>query len=290
MVKKAVVACAGLGTRMLPATKVLPKELITIVDTPALQYILQELVESGITEIEIVISPQKEIIRRYLTPDAELEEILISQGRQEEIASLKNILQSAEINFVYQREPLGSAHAIYEARKFVGREPFVVCLGDDLTCSDVPVAKQLIDLFDKKGGAVVGAKEILTDEITSYGVIDALRSGDETVCRKIVEKPSLWQLPSRLASIGRYVMTEEFFFSYERADFVGRERGIPDVINLMSNKPVYVCKILGQRYDVGSKFGLAQAVVEYACRHRQIGKQFNEYLSKFAGEIKFAGN
>ena len=202
-ITKAVIPCGGRGTRFLPITKTMPKEMLPIIDTPVLSYIVDEAVNSGITDILLIINSKKTDILKYFTPDAELEDVLLASGKKEYLDRLKRIYSSANISFAYQDKPRGSADAVYLAKDFTGNDSFCLSWGDDLICSDKPVMGQLIDAYEDDVDAIVGVQEILTDDIVKYGVVDPVTGGGRMRAIKgIVEKPALKDVPSRLASLG----------------------------------------------------------------------------------------
>ncbi len=280
MIKKAVIPCGGRGTRFLPVTKAVPKEILPVIDTPVLHYIVEEIIKSGIYDVQIVLSPGKEGIKRYFQPDAELEEALLAAGKKEEAAGLKKISQSANVSFVYQEKPRGSADAIAKTRAFVGSEPFALCLGDDMIASGEPVVGQLCRAYEDTGRAIIGVQQILTDDITKYGVIEAgAVDGRLIECRRIVEKPPISQLPSRYACLGRYVITPDFFDTLEQIrPGANGELALPDSLNIMCKQGVYAYDFEGKRYDMGNKLEAAKATVDFALSNPEFGNEFRDYL------------
>jgi len=283
-ITKAVIPCGGLGTRFLPITKAVPKELLPVIDTPVLGHIVLEAVESGITDILIIQAPGKEAIEKYFTDAPILEKKLLESGNLEAAEILKKITKGANFNFVVQESPRGSGDAVLHAEKFVAGEPFVLALGDDLIYSKEPVCGQLIQAYNKKKASILGVQSVLTDNIVNYGVADigGLELGSDR-CAKlkgIVEKPPLNKLPSRLAALGRYILTSNIFDVIRRTP-VGKngEQQLTDSLNIMAKMDnLYAYDFIGTRYDMGDKFGSVCAIVEYALRDKNFGGKFREFI------------
>ena len=280
VVKKAVIPCGGMGTRFLPITKAVPKEILPIIDTPVLAHIVNEAVDSGITDILIVLGRGKESIREYFSPNRELEIALIKAGKYDLVTSLKEMNKRADISFEYQPEPLGSGDAVARARSFTGSDPFVLSWGDDLIYSDNPVMGQLIEAYDKTGKNILGVQTVNTSDITKYGVA-SVGAGEGRLydCNAIVEKPPLDKLPSRLAALGRYVLTPEI---YDKIALLKPNKGelqFTDALNALAQEgKVCAYDFEGRRYDMGDKFGALQATVEYGLRSYEFGNEFKKYL------------
>ncbi len=289
MISKAVIPCGGMGTRFLPITKALPKELLPIIDKPCLAYIADELVDSGISEIMIITAPGKTAIEKYFKFDAELEDTLMKAGKIKEAESLRKISQRAEISFVCQMEPKGGGDAIYLARDFVGKNAFALALGDDLVYSpDNPATRQLAEAYERTHKTIIGVQEWLTDDIVNYGVAD-IDSSDGRLhkCKIIKEKPPLNELPSRLACLGRYIITSDIF-DILRTQKPGRNNEIQltDALNsLCLTEGAYVYEFEGRRYDMGDKFGALTANVEFGLRS-EFGARFKDYLSDLIKSLK----
>lgn len=284
MISKAVIPCGGLGTRFLPITKSVPKELLPIIDKPCLAYIADELIESGISRILLIISPSKEAIKNYFTFNSELDDKLRASGKTAEADLLKKISENVEIEFTYQKTPKGSGHAIYLAREFVGNDAFAIALGDDLICSDEPVTLQLIKAYEKTFAPIVGVQRFDSDDIVNYGVADIIYSqGKLHRCRELKEKPSLENLPSRLACLGRYVCTNDIFGILETQK-PGRngEIQLTDALNTLCSKELYAYEFEGKRYDMGDKFGALTATVDFGLK--RYGNSFKEYLKNLITE------
>lgn len=280
-VKKAIIPCAGFGTRFLPVTKVLPKELLPIVDTPALSYIVDEAVASGIEEIVIVISPQKEDIRRLFEPNVAL------NARLEEVGDkvsylLANKSINAKISFVTQETMNGNANAILLCKKFANGEPVAVLFGDDVMYSGsaTPVTKQLIDAYEKTGGTIVGCQQTPEDVARRCGVmiVDKPVSDKITKIKGIIEKPQ-GEIPSKLVSLGRFILSPDIFDAIEKTPETKGEVYLTEAINLLAEtKGVYACEFEARRYDIGNKEGYLEATIEYALRDENLKKNFKKYI------------
>ena len=280
-ITKAVIPCGGMGTRFLPITKAVPKEILPIVDTPVLSYIVDEAIESGISDVLIIINEHKQMIKEYFTPNPMLEDLLEKSGKGDYAKMLKKIYSRANINFVYQDRPLGSAHAVLQAESFTGDEPFALAWGDDLIVGNPPVMSQLIGAYEKYGTSILGVQKVLTDDIVKYGVAKISHSEDRAhKCEGIIEKPALSEIPSRLTSLGRYVLTPSVYDEIRKTKpGKGGELQLTDTLNAMcSTSGVYAYEFIGKRYDMGDKFGAVQATVEFALKNEQYGDKFREYL------------
>lgn len=281
---KAVIPCGGMGTRFLPITKTLPKEMLPVIDTPVLSYIVEEAANSGITDILLIINEKKKDIKKYFTPDAELEDVLLSAGKTKYLERLKKIYSMAEISFAYQPKPLGSGDAVLRAKSFTGDDAFCLSWGDDLICSAKPVMGQLIEAFERVSKPVVGVQKMSGDEIVRYGVADIEYSdGKLHKLRSIIEKPSLSELTSRLASLGRYVLTKEVYDYLENTQpGLGGEIQFTDSLKLMCPDGVYAYEFDGKRYDMGDKFGSMQAITEFALKNEEFGEEYRKYIKELA--------
>lgn len=280
-VKKAIIPCAGFGTRFLPVTKVLPKELLPIVDTPALSYIVDEAVASGIEEIVIVISPQKEDIRRLFEPNvalnARLEEV---DDKESYLLANKSI--NAKISFVTQETMNGNGNAILLCKEFANGEPVAVLFGDDVMYSGsaTPVTKQLIDAYEKTGGTIVGCQQTPEDVARRCGVmiVDKPVSDKITRIKGIIEKPQ-GEIPSKLVSLGRFILSPDIFDAIEKTPETKGEVYLTEAINLLAEtKGVYACEFEARRYDIGNKEGYLEATIEYALRDENLKKNFKKYI------------
>ncbi|MBO5215280.1 MAG: UTP--glucose-1-phosphate uridylyltransferase [Clostridia bacterium] len=284
-ITKAVIPCGGMGTRFLPITKAVPKEILPIVDTPVLSYIVDEAINSGITDIMIVINSHKEMIREYFTPSAWLEDTLSKAGKTEYVDLLKSIYSRANILFAYQPLPKGSGDAVLQAEKFTGDDPFCLSWGDDLIVGDEPVMGQLAKAYEKYETPILGVQRVDTDDIVKYGVAKiAFSEGRAHKCEAIIEKPALHEIPSRLTSLGRYVLDKRVYDEIRiTKPGKGGEIQLTDSLNAMCAKSgVYAYEFTGKRYDMGDKFGAMQAIVELGLKSDEYGERFRNYLKEFA--------
>ena len=280
-IKKAVIPAAGMGTRFLPFTKAVPKEMLPVVDIPALQLIIEEAVNSGIEDILIVTGRGKNAIEDHFDRSVELENLLKSKQKNADLQSIKAIDALANIFYVRQKEPLGLGHAVLCARRFVGSDPFAVLLGDDLIHAEVPVTAQLLAVFEEKGSTVVGCQHVGKENVHKYGIVD----GDDLMCpvvrvKRLTEKPRPEEALSDLAVLGRYVLVPEIFAVIEKTGpGANGEIQLTDALNsLAAKQPVWACNFQGRRYDIGDKQGFLEATVEYALRREDLAAAFKKYL------------
>ncbi len=290
-IRKAVIPAAGLGTRFLPATKAQPKEMLPIVDKPAIQYIVEEIVKSGITDITIVTGRSKRAIEDHFDYSIELEYMLEKKQKLELLKQVREISEYANIYYIRQKEPMGLGHAILKAKHHIGDEPFVVVLGDDIVHSKVPVVKQMLNIRKKfKGGSIIGVQQVPESSVSSYGIIaPGTRFDDRTVkVDNFVEKPAKEEAPSNYACLGRYILEPEIFDYLERVEpGKGGEIQLTDAILEMIK---YGDKVLaydfeGDRYDIGDKFGYIRANVEFGLRHDDIKEDLKAYLKDIADKL-----
>lgn len=279
-VKRAVIPCAGLGTRFLPVTKVVAKELLPIVDTPALSYIVQEAIDSGIEEILIVISSRKRYIKRLFRQDKVLNRVLKAQHKQDELDKI-SALPRVKIRYALQRKMNGNGKAIALAKRFTKGEPFAVLFGDDVMRTDgSQVTKQLIDAYEKTKMCVVGCQRTSEEVARMCGVMVADKPVDDkiTLISGIVEKPS-GELPSELVSLGRFVLTSDIFDAIKRTKRTDGEVYLTDAISLLaSEKGACACLFDAKRYDIGNKLGYLEAVTEFALSDDKLSDGFRAYL------------
>jgi UTP--glucose-1-phosphate uridylyltransferase len=280
-VKKAVIPVAGLGTRFLPATKTVPKELLPIVDIPSIQYVVQEAVDAGIEEIIFVTGRGKDAIEDHFDEAPELEQILTDRGNTAMVKTLRRIAEMIEVVSVRQKIPLGLGHAVLCARDLVRDEPFAVMLADDLVDNDVPCIRQLIEVFNREEESVVALMQVPLEEVHQYGVI----KGKEIEPRlyqieATVEKPVSSEAPSRLAIIGRYVLRPEIFeLLAKQSPGRGGEIQLTDGLDqLARRRRMYGCEFSGERYDIGDKFGFVRATVAYALKRADLKDKVLQYL------------
>lgn len=284
---KAVIPCGGRGTRFLPVTKAIPKELLPVVDVPVICRIIDECVDSGMNEILVIISPSKQIIKDFFCDRTFLDE-LIDSGKPELARSLSDVMTKADLKFAVQDKPLGSAHAVSLAHSFTGNEPFYLALGDDLTVSDIPVGKQMTDAYSATGGTVIGVQRCDTDDIVKYGVADVkTTNGRLNLIRGIVEKPPLDALPSRLACYGRYILDDIYSFIDRIDKGKGGEYQLTDALELQClERNVYAYEFEGKRYDMGDKFGSLVAAIELSLCRKDFGDELKKYIIELAATLK----
>ncbi len=292
-IRKAVIPAAGLGTRFLPATKAQPKEMLPVVDKPTLQYIIEEVVGSGITEILIITGRNKSPVEDHFDRSVELELELERKGQLALLAEVKAIADLAEIHYIRQKEPRGLGHAIACARSFVGQEPFAVLLGDDLVHARKPCLKQLLEAYERYQGTILGVQEVAREAVSRYGIVDGEKVAQGVYrVKQLVEKPDPEEAPSRLAILGRYIISPAVFEILERTGpGKGGEIQLTDALDeLAREEAVYAYIFEGRRYDVGNKQGFLEATVEYALRREELREQFLSYLRKVTDEEGFTGD
>ncbi len=281
-IRKAVIPVAGLGTRFLPATKAIPKEMLTIVDRPTIQYIVEEAVASGIEEIIFITSAGKSAIENHFDYDYQLETVLKDRKKDQMLEELVNISNLIDIISVRQKEPLGLGHAIWMARNVIGDEPFMVLLGDDLVMSKVACCKQMIQLYEQVGESIVAIQQVPMDQTHQYGIVEGMATEFERTFKvdRMVEKPAPGTCNSNLAIIGRYLLMPEIFdFLEKTTPGHGGEIQLTDALLALSNKRgMYAYEFNGKRYDAGDKLGYLKAIVDFALSHNSLGKPFREYL------------
>lgn len=274
-VRKAIIPAAGLGTRFLPATKAMPKEMLPIVDKPTIQYIVEEAVESGIEDIIIVTGKGKRAIEDHFDNAWELEQNLAEKGKFDLLDKVRYSSNLANIHYIRQKEPLGLGHAVWCARNFIGDEPFAVLLGDDIVQNDPPCLKQLIDQYEETRSSVIGVQEVPEEETHRYGIIaPASKEGRRYQVEKFVEKPKQGTAPSNLAIIGRYLLTPEIFMFLDKQEKgAGGEIQLTDAIQQLNQiQRVFAYQFEGKRYDVGEKLGFIQSQIEMALQDETLSK------------------
>jgi UTP--glucose-1-phosphate uridylyltransferase len=283
-VTKAVIPAAGLGTRFLPATKAQPKEMLPIVDKPAIQYVVEEAVRSGIDDILIITGRAKRSLEDHFDRNFELEYYLEQRGKTAQLAEIQALADLADIHYVRQGEPLGLGHAVSVARKHVGANPFVVLLGDDIMDRRSRVLEGMIDTYEQYGRSVVALTEFPPEEISSYGCVKPEQVNDQLVrVLDIVEKPTQAEAPSNLAVMGRYVFTPEIFDAIERVvpDAAGEIQLTDAIALLLADQAVYGYRFADGRYDIGKKLDYLRATVELATDRDDLGPEFRAFLTKF---------
>ncbi|NMB42321.1 MAG: UTP--glucose-1-phosphate uridylyltransferase GalU [Firmicutes bacterium] len=286
-VRKAVIPAAGLGTRFLPATKAQPKEMLPIVDKPAIQFVVEEAVAAGIEDILIITGRGKRAIEDHFDYSVELEALLQEKKRTTELQMIRAISDMAQIYYVRQKEPLGLGHAVLCARKFIGREPFAVLLGDDIIDSAVPCIGQLAAVYAEKGGTVLGVQPVDWSVVHKYGIVEKeMEEGPLCRVKGLVEKPAGDRAPSNLAVLGRYVLEPEIFDILEHtAPGAGGEIQLTDALHeLCATRPVWAYSFKGRRYDVGDRLGFLQATIEYALHREELSGELISYLRRLVDE------
>ncbi|MDQ3346559.1 MAG: UTP--glucose-1-phosphate uridylyltransferase GalU [Acidobacteriota bacterium] len=280
-IRKAVFPAAGLGTRFLPATKAQPKEMLPLVDTPIIQYGVEEALASGVDNIILVTGRGKNAIEDHFDVSVELETFLEARGKKELLAQIRKISNLINFSYVRQGEPLGLGHAVLVTRHLVGDEPFAVILGDDVIDANPPALRQMIDVFDEVNGPVLAIERVPREDVSSYGIIDAeeIKPGVYRI-RDLVEKPPRDEAPSDLAIIGRYILTPDIFPALEATvtDRTGEIQLTNGLRHLLKSRPIYGCRIDGVRHDTGNKLGFLKAVVYFALRRPDLAEPFREYL------------
>ncbi|KXZ20553.1 UTP--glucose-1-phosphate uridylyltransferase [Bacillus nakamurai] len=272
-VRKAIIPAAGLGTRFLPATKAMPKEMLPIVDKPTIQYIIEEAVEAGIEDIIIVTGKSKRAIEDHFDYSPELERNLEEKGKKELLEKVQKASNLADIHYIRQKEPKGLGHAVWCARNFIGDEPFAVLLGDDIVQAETPGLRQLMDEYDKTLSSIIGVQQVPEEETHRYGIIDPLTSeGRRYQVKNFVEKPAQGTAPSNLAILGRYVFTPEIFMYLEEQQIgAGGEIQLTDAIQKLNEiQRVFAYDFEGKRYDVGEKLGFITTTLEFAMQDHEL--------------------
>ncbi len=288
-VKKAIIPAAGLGTRFLPVTKAMPKEMLPIVDKPTIQYIVEEAVASGIEDIIIVTGKGKRAIEDHFDLAPELEQNLRLGNKLDLLHKVEQSTNLADIHYIRQKEPKGLGHAVWCARKFIGDEPFAVLLGDDIVQNDVPCLKQLIDQFDQKQSSIIGVQQVPEEETERYGIVDpSKRDGRLYQVDHFIEKPPRGTVSSNLAIMGRYIFTPEIFRFLERHEIgAGGEIQLTDAIQMLNEiQRVYAYDFEGRRYDVGEQLGFVQTTIEFALQNKEIGEDVKKMLIDLVSKIK----
>ncbi|WP_326911472.1 UTP--glucose-1-phosphate uridylyltransferase GalU [Sedimentibacter sp. MB31-C6] len=282
-IKKAVIPAAGLGTRFLPATKSIPKEMLPIVDKPTIQYIVEEVIASGIEDVLIITGRNKGSIEEHFDRAVELENNLEKNNKEELLEQVRSISKMINIHTVRQKDPKGLGHAVCCAKSFVGNEPFAVLLGDDIVDAKKPCLKQMIEVFEKYNSTIIGVQEVAWDNVNKYGIISGEKVNDNTYnVKDLIEKPNRDKAPTNIAILGRYILTPEIFTVLENTKKgVGGEIQLTDGLKELSNiQDIYAYIFEGRRYDVGSKIGFLEATVDFALKREDLKDSFSSYLSK----------
>lgn len=282
-IRKAVIPAAGFGTRFLPETKAMPKEMLPIVDKPTIQYIVEEIKASGIDQILIISGHAKRAIEDHFDSSPELEQHLYESGKIDLLREVRKVA-SVKIHYTRQQYMRGLGDAILCAKDFIDGEPFGVILGDDVVynANGEPALRQLMDQYEKTGGTVIGCQVVKPEQVSSYGIVDGVKTDDPNLLKvkDMIEKPSVEEAPSRFAALGRYVITPEVFDVLEQTKpGKGGEIQLTDALRVMAhNGSVYAYNFTGKRYDTGNKLGYLKATVEFALRRPDLGPQFRQYL------------
>lgn len=280
-VRKAVIPAAGLGTRFLPATKALPKEMLPIVDKPVIQYVVEEAVASGIQHVVVITSQAKRALEDHFDSNFELETRLASLGRQDDLELVQRLGTLADFAYVRQTQPRGNGHAVLCARSVVGDEPFAMIWGDDVVDAEVPCTRQMIDAYERYGGAVAAVMRVPETDVPKYGIIDAEPMGDRVYrIRRIVEKPSVEAAPSNLATVHAWILPPRIFpILAETPPGRDGEIWLVDAIEtLLQEQPVYAVEFDGRRYDAGNRLEFLQATIDFALRRPDLGPDLRRYL------------
>ncbi len=281
-IRKAVILAAGHGTRFLPATKAVPKEMLPLVDQPVIQYVVEEAVAAGLQYITIVTAGSKRSVEDHFDRNFDLEQVLESSGREAELREVRRLTHLAEITFVRQKERRGIAHAVLTARHVVGDDHFALFFPDDIIVSDVPAIRQLIDVYERHEGSVIAVQRLPREEVVHYGVVAPEPLEDSVYrVRGIVEKPAADEAPSDLATVGRYVLTADIWPLLERTQpGANGEMQLTDTLAMLiqAGHPLFACEFQGERFDTGRPLGLLEASVALALRREDIGPALKRYL------------
>jgi len=283
-IKKAVIPAAGLGTRFLPVTKSMPKEMLPIIDTPAIHYVVKEAVEAGLDDIIIVTGRGKRAVEDYFDESPEMEMHLKKNKKDDLLKTIKEISSMANVHYIRQKDPKGLPDAILAAEKHIGNEPFAVLLGDDIIISETPCTKQLIDVYSTYHSSVIAVQDVPREKINRYGAVKATKINTSAhelyLVEHIVEKPKIEEAPSTLAAVGRYVFTPEIFDAMKCTQpGVNNELQIADSINLLcESQKVYACAFKGKRYDIGDKLGYIQAIIDFALKNDELKSGVSAYM------------
>ncbi|KAF5411855.1 MAG: UTP--glucose-1-phosphate uridylyltransferase AglF [Candidatus Methanophagaceae archaeon] len=284
MIRKAVIPAAGLGTRFLPATKSMPKEMLPIIDKPIIQFVVEEAIASGIDDIIIITGRGKRAIEDYFDTSPELENHLVKNEKYELLREIKDIASLADIHYIRQKEPNGLGDAVLKAEKHIGAEPFAVLLGDDIIKAKVPCIKQLMTLFDEYNQhAVIAVEEVSAEKISDYGILKGREIADSVYrVEDIIEKPSLDEAPSNIGAVGRYILTPKIFECIRKTgQGKGNEIQLTDAIRLLkSEEEVYGYVFEGTRYDAGDKAGYVKAIIDSALERADLKEETGKYLQK----------
>jgi UTP--glucose-1-phosphate uridylyltransferase len=286
MIRKAVIPAAGFGTRFLPTTKAQPKEMLPIVDTPTIQFVVEEAVHSGIRDILMITGRGKSAIENHFDRTFELEAALAESGKSEQLKQIRHLAEMADIHYIRQKQLRGLGDAVAHARQHVAGESFVLLLGDTVLDSPLPCTRQLIDIHNRLGGAVLAVEEVPADKVDRYGII----AGEQVEANlwkvtDLVEKPARGDAPSCLAIAGRYVLPPEIFPAIDGAGpgALGEIQLTDAIRELVGQVPVHAFKFEGKRHDIGSRIDYLKCIVEFAVRRPDVGPEFRDFLDEFVG-------
>lgn len=287
MIRKAVIPAAGLGTRFLPATKSMPKEMLPIIDIPTIQYVVQEAVDSGIDDILIISGKGKRAIEDHFDRNFELEARLEEKEDQAWFTEMRRLSDMANVHFVRQKEANGLGDAIYYARHHVGDEPFAVLLGDTIMDSVIPVTRQLVDTYEQYGGSVIGVENVPHDKVNRYGIVGGTPLSDSILkLDTLIEKPAIDKAPSNLAIAGRYILSPEIFDAIEKTP-KGKNNEIQltdSMLLLLKRENFYAHLIEGKRHDIGNKLDFLKTTVEFALKRKEFAEPFRKFLTEILAE------
>lgn len=283
-IRKAVIPAAGFGTRFLPFTKAVPKEMLPIVDTPTIEYIVREAMESGIEEILIIINQDKECIKTHFGHNELLEQFLIQKNKKAELEQIQELPNKIKVEFTYQHEQLGLGHAVLCAEEFVKNEPFVLLLGDDLYVGqDQPATLQMIKAYQKVNASILGTLAVSWDDVSKYGICSPKEKSNGSLVElaSVVEKPKKEDAPSNLAIGGRYILSPTIFsYLHTQTRGAGGEIQLTDaILRMMSEEKVYALSIAGKRYDIGSKKGFLEATIDFAMKREDLKEDIASILA-----------
>jgi len=287
-IRKAIIPAAGLGTRFLPATKAQPKEMLPIVDKPAIQYIVEEAVSAGVEHIIIVTGRNKRAIEDHFDKSIELETILEEKGSHDLLELVRNISNLVDVHYIRQKQPLGLGHAVLCARAFVGDEPFAVLLGDDIVEASPPCLKQMMDIYEKEETSVIAVQQVPWTETHKYGIVSFSGRSDRCLAvEDLIEKPQPGEAPSNMAVIGRYILEPDIFRILEECGpGRGGEIQLTDALRVMNaSKRMIAYEFEGKRYDVGDKLGYIEATIEFALRREELRPELEAYLKRLTADL-----
>ncbi len=280
MIKKAVIPAAGLGTRFLPATKSMPKEMLPIIDKPVIQFVVEEAIASGIDDIIIITGRGKRAIEDYFDTSPEIEHHLFQNKKYELLKKIKDISSLADIHYIRQKEPLGLGDAILKAEKHIGNESFAVLLGDDIIVNEKSAMEQLIECYESVDSSVIGVEEVPLEMVSKYGIVAVEPQEDSFLVKNLVEKPEKEKAPSNLAVLGRYVLTTEIFDCIKEVNLgYNGEIQLTDALKLLlESQKIYAKKIEGKRYDIGDQLSYVKAIIDFSLDREDLKNEIGRYV------------